>query len=221
MKKQLWIALLGVLFSVILLTTSVYAQSGDEFNPDTVTAGFKNLSFWIALAVTLVSGAIGGVVYELLILEGRFEIPHKPDDNEPIDKPAHAIGKYMYDLGVIARIIIGGLAAVAAMLVLTPTSAFGLMATAVIAGSAGTSIFRSLQDRLLAAVALKDASDSKDAVNKQSFKIEEALQAVATLKQNAAESAPSDTFTNEAYLERATSRSVQLDELNKIERILS
>ena len=73
-----------------------------------------NLPLWVALAVTLLGGAIGGVVYELLILHGNIELPHRLTAAEQMENP-HAIASFMVDLGIWARVIIGAFAAVASL----------------------------------------------------------------------------------------------------------
>jgi hypothetical protein len=130
--------------------------------PEQILAG---LPLWLALLLTLSSGAIGGVVYELLILHGNIELPHRLTATEAVDNP-HAVAQYMYDLGIWARVLIGAFAAVAALLVIDPETILTLISSTLIAGSAGTSIFRSLQDRMLAALAQKDVVELR-AVNQK------------------------------------------------------
>ncbi|MCE7987564.1 MAG: hypothetical protein DYG89_40895 [Caldilinea sp. CFX5] len=140
-----------------------------------------NLPLWAALAVTLVGGALGGIVYELLILHGNIEMPHRLTAAEQMENP-HAIASYMYDLGIWARVLIGAFAAVAALVVVNPESVVKLLATAIIAGSAGTSIFRSLQDRLLAALAQKETANLRAVNDKLHDKVDETIVAFDTLK---------------------------------------
>lgn len=140
-----------------------------------------NLPLWSALIVTLLGGAIGGVVYELLILHGNIEMPHRLTAAEQMENP-HAIAAYMYDLGIWARVVIGAIAAIAALVVVNPESLVKLLATAIIAGSAGTSIFRSLQDRLLAALAQKESANLRAVNDKLHDKVDEAIVAFDTLK---------------------------------------
>lgn len=139
------------------------------------------LPLWAALAVTLLGGAIGGVVYELLILHGNIEMPHRLTAAEGMENP-HAIASYMYDLGIWSRVIIGAFAAVSALVVVTPETLIKLLATAIIAGSAGTSIFRSLQDRLFAALAQKETANLRAVNAKLHDKVDEAIVAFDTLK---------------------------------------
>ena len=94
--------------------------AADELNAANLVAGFGDGRFWLALLATVISGAVGGLVYELLILQGNLELPHKPAKGESTDVASYALAKNMIDLGIWARVIIGGLGAVAALLVLRP-----------------------------------------------------------------------------------------------------
>ncbi|MGA9755027.1 MAG: hypothetical protein WBV23_07775, partial [Desulfobaccales bacterium] len=125
---------------------------------------------------------MGGIVYELLILQGNIELPHKPDQDEITEKFPYAIPKFLFDLGIFARVIIGAAAALAALLVLTPTTATTLLATSLVAGSAGTSVFRSIQDRLLAALAQKDAANKGTQLTKMNTINTQALEKLSRLK---------------------------------------
>ncbi len=140
-----------------------------------------NLPLWAALAVTLLGGAIGGVVYELLILHGKIEMPHRLMAAEGLETPP-AIASYLYDLGIWSRVIIGAFAAVAALVVVTPETLIKLLATAIIAGAAGTSIFRSLQDRLFAALAQKETADLRAINRKLHNTVDETIVAFDALK---------------------------------------
>jgi hypothetical protein len=136
----------------------------------------KTASFWLTLLVALVFGGAGGVVYELLILQGAIEWPHRTSDTELQEPLPYAVAGNLLDLGVWARVIIGGLAAIAAVWILSPETALGLVAGAIVAGSAGTSVFRSLQDRLLATLAQKEAAEVRSTSKLQLQKVSEALQ---------------------------------------------
>lgn len=103
----------------------------------------------IPFVVTLIAGAAGGLAYELMILQGAVERGHKLEEDEVAAPLPHAVAKYVYDLGLLARMIIGALAAVAIQLVFTPETWMALIGTSVVAGSAGISVFQSLQNRLL------------------------------------------------------------------------
>jgi uncharacterized membrane protein YeaQ/YmgE (transglycosylase-associated protein family) len=224
--KQKGIAIFILLVAVSLTGTTAQAQEPTplpptEFNPTPVAAGFATSAFWIALVATLAAGAVGGLVYELLILQGNLELPHKPTEVEATEKYPHAIVKNLYDLGIWARIIIGALAAVAALLVLAPRTTFGLLATAVVAGSAGTAIFRSLQERLTAAMAQKDAADTRAAAGQQSAKVDEALGAFTDLKKRLVGASTSPAGVRKLMFEGGAGVTLDLEELDKVERLLS
>jgi hypothetical protein len=150
-----------------------------------------NLNLLVVVLLTILCGGIGGVVFELLNLQGNIEKPHKPSEDELAAKLAYANLENVIDLGVWARILIGAAAAPPAMLFLRPETAFGLLAMSVVAGSAGTAVFRSLQERLLLAVAQKDKEEAETHARKQTLKLnaqaitpklEEALKAVEELE---------------------------------------
>lgn len=198
--KHKRITLIILLFAVSLIAITVYAQDSTLTPSSTPTPSqalpisgvdlsflakhLVDIYFWIALLTTLVAGAAGGVVYELLILQGNIELPHKPIVEEMTEKYPHAIGQYIYDLGIWARVIIGAMAAVAALLFLTPESSFELLATAIVAGSAGSSIFSSMQHRLSATIAQRDVTILKSIVAEQRAKVDEAKESINDLKTN-------------------------------------
>jgi hypothetical protein len=136
---------------------------------DTTNLGDRQL--WIALLLTMVAGGFGGVVFELLNLQGNVEWPHKPGDDELATKLSYATAKNVIDLGFLARVIIGMTAAPPAMLFLQPESVFALIAMSVVAGSAGTGFFRTLQERLLLAVAQKEKEQAETEVRTQALKL--------------------------------------------------
>lgn len=135
---------------------------------DTTNLGDREL--WIVLLVTMIAGGFGGVVFELLNLQGNVEWPHKPSDDELATKLAYALPKNVIDLGFLARVIIGMTAAPPAILYLQPGSVFALVAMSVVAGSAGTGFFRTLQERLLLAVAQKEKEQAETEVRTQALK---------------------------------------------------
>lgn len=161
-------------------TTHQQTLPKDEstFNIASLTKELQKFNFWLVLLVTLIVGALGGIVYELLILQGNIEVPHKPTQEEAEEKFPYAIYNYMYDLGIFARMTIGALAAVVGLWIFNPSTTFSWLAIAVVSGSAGTSIFRSMQDRLLAAMAQKDVTDLKRSIQLQASKLDELKQSL-------------------------------------------
>lgn len=155
----------GLVLATSLITTVVQAQTptnGAKSSPKKTLVvnveqvlGTPNLAdpkFWLMVGIILGAGSLGGLVFELLNLQGNIELPHKPTEDALATKFAYAHPKNVVDLGVVSRLIIGALAAPPAIAVIRPETAFVLLATSAVAGSAGTLIFRALQDRLLAAV---------------------------------------------------------------------
>jgi hypothetical protein len=151
-----------------------------EVDLDEVFGQLKSGRFWLMLLIALVFGGAGGVAYELLILQGNIERYHPAEPAEVKEPYPYAIAKNLIDLGIWARVIIGALAAVAALWLLTPATALGLIAGSIIAGSVGTSVFRSLQDRLLASLAQKDAEDVRNAAQLQTETVGRALEKLRT-----------------------------------------
>ncbi len=199
--------------------TPTLVSATTEINPDVIVGGIT-YNFLLTLLITLVAGAIGGIVYELLLLQGNIEKPHQPTEQEA-EKYPYAIFAYLFDLGIYARIIVGALAAVAATLAFTPSTPLSLLATGVIAGSAGVSIFRSMQDRLLAALAQKDALNAQNNATEQNNMVEEALVEVTELK-NSLQSASSSTVANSLITSGTPGVSIPLsqEKLDKVERLL-
>lgn len=120
---------------------------------DQLVAEMGNWHLWVVVATSMAAGAFGGLIFELLSLQGNIEVCHKPDNEEQKIPYSYARGSHLLDLGIWARLIVGAGAALAVLLVISPTSVTQLLAITVVAGSAGTAVFRSLQDRLTAAIA--------------------------------------------------------------------
>lgn len=165
----------------------------------------------LILLLTVATGGVGGIVYELLILQGNIELPHTPDSDEITEKFPYAIPKHLYDLGIFARVIIGATAALAALLVLSPTTTITLLATSLVAGSAGTSVFRSIQDRLLAALAQKNAADTQAKLTKVNTVNTQALGKINSLKTGVSAAAPGAKALT----------GIGIDDLDEIEKLLS
>lgn len=131
----------------------------------------------------------------------------------------YAVATYLFDLGIWARVIIGALAAVGALLVLSPATASALVATAVIAGSAGTSVFRSLQDRTLAALSQKETAQTKNDARALANKVEDASKAFEALKVKVMRASTSPVGVT--LLSFTPGASLDLDDLAEVERFLS
>jgi hypothetical protein len=127
---------------------------------DSLVAGLTP-AFWSGIGVAAVFGALGGLIYELILLRGAVEWPHRPRDGE-VPKVPYIEARYLWSLGVASRLVIGAGAALAVMAVITPDTTLKLVATSLIAGSAGTSVFRSMQDRLIATLAQHEVDTVRD-----------------------------------------------------------
>jgi hypothetical protein len=145
-----------------------------------------NPKFYIVLLVMLIAGGIGGIIFELLNLEGNIERPHHATmEDEFEEKLAYAIPKNVTDLGIFARIIIGACAAVPVIVVIEPVNVLSLLAMSLVAGSAGTAVFRSLQYRFLLAITQQELREQKIEIQQKNktAKIDKASVAFETLEE--------------------------------------
>jgi hypothetical protein len=124
-----------------------------QFDLHAVAADLASGGLWGCIFLAIVFGALGGMVYELVFLDGTIKLPHarKPDD--PVSNPAvkFSPADKLYDLGFLARVFIGGLAAVAVLFIANPDSGIRFLAISVIAGSTGMALFQTAQARMQAA----------------------------------------------------------------------
>ncbi|MEP0912596.1 hypothetical protein NDI45_16930 [Leptolyngbya sp. GB1-A1] len=145
--------------------------------------------FWIVLGITIGAGILGGFVAELINLNGNIELPHRPSNDEWALRAADtgtrdAQPKDLYDLGILARLGVGGLAAPAAIVFLNPASIFALFGMSVVAGSAGTAIFIALQERIRTVIAEQRNAVSVAVAEREKEIVQEPLRQ-AKLKQSA------------------------------------
>jgi len=177
--------------------------------------GYGRALFW-----AFFFGSLGGLVYELLRLHGNIELPHRysaedvPDDEEYRLAP-YAIGKWAVDLGFLARMFVGGMAALAILLIISPPDRLKLIAVAVIAGSAGASIFDVMRARLTATLAVADAAD----LRAKSKQLDEKLQGMDTVVRQLKGQAGAPTGGGRAVTPAAapapTNTAALLDELDR------
>jgi len=198
------------------------AQEPENWS-DKIMKDFWTLNFWLLILFAMLWGGIGGFVYELLILQGNIEIRHKLTKDEIAERFLYAIPTYLYDLGYFSRIIIGAGAAVAVLWVVQPSSLIGLAAVSLIAGSAGSSVFRSMQDRLNAALAVqklaetqKKVDETKDQVQKKVTKLASSLEG---LKDELVAKSISPTGSKNLVFE--PTQEVDPSELEAAEKLLS
>jgi len=202
--KRIKCILIGLFLASSIGVTDAYAQSYKPSPPASLPArstqvaqtdwdvevilkskSLDNPKLYVVLLVTLIAGGVGGMVFELLNLQGNIELPHAPTEDELAAKLAYATSRNVTDLGIFARIIIGACAAVPAMVFIEPESVLILLAMSLVAGSAGTAVFRSLQDRLLIAITQQEASEKKREIQQKNniAKMDKAIAAVETLQE--------------------------------------
>jgi len=170
--------------SLPALSTQV-AQTDWDVEKILKSKSLDNPKFYVVLLVMLIAGGIGGIIFELLNLQGNIELPHAPTEDNWAAELAYATPPNVIDLGIFARIIIGGFAAVPTMVFIEPESVLILLAMSLVAGSAGTAVFRSLQDRLLIAITHQEASEKKRKIKQKNniAKMDKAIAAVETLQE--------------------------------------
>jgi len=156
--------------------TPVPSQAAGPLDTRALAEAMAQNDFKIVVLVTLVFGALGGLVYELLVLQGSIETPHREAD-----------GSWVLDLGVLGRMLMGAMAAVAGLYVATPDTPYKLVAVAVVAGVSASAIFKSVQSRVETIVAQQQASLAQDSMGQIVEKAELMAQAMG-VDENAFES---------------------------------
>jgi hypothetical protein len=119
-----------------------------DLNTEQLGMGLVEARFWLTLSLVAGFGALGGVVAELLSLQGNIELPHRVSRHR-VKRSRFAEAKHMVDLGIISRLLLGATAALAVLSIYAPSSPTALVVTALVAGSAATGVFRIVQARLL------------------------------------------------------------------------
>lgn len=177
--------------------------------------------FWLFLLVIALFGAFGGVIYELLILKGRLELPHRAEpDTEPVEG---TLARHLYDLGTLARVLIGAAAAIVVvwLLGLEGNGSTAVIAGSTLAGATGIAVFRSLQDRLVAMLATRDLARTQEQAAAQTRKIEEAGTQLEQLKGRlASRSAPPNARGGISLSLEPDPAAAGLPELDHISRLL-
>ncbi|HEY3058127.1 MAG TPA: hypothetical protein VGL99_04040 [Chloroflexota bacterium] len=110
---------------------------------------FLNLRFWFTLAVLVMSGAFGGIAYELLLRGGAIELPHRVHKYEAARVHKHAPAETLIALGIVGRAIVGAAAALTVLLVVAPSSAHAAIALGVTSGAAAPALIRLMRKQLL------------------------------------------------------------------------
>ena len=191
--------------SLPALSTQVPQTDGDV-EVILKSKSLDNPKLYVLLLVTLIAGGVGGIVFELLNLQGNIERPHAPSEDELAAKLAYASVENVIDLGIFARIIIGAFAAVPAMVVIEPVSVLSLLAMSLLAGSAGTAVFRSLQDRFLIAITQQEAIENKRKIKLKNniAKMDKAIAAFETLEEEVEKKSDSPEGTTNLIIPQGT-----------------
>jgi hypothetical protein len=223
--KRIKSILIALFLASSIGVTDAYAQSDKPSPPTSLPAlstqvaqtdwdvevilkskSLDNPKFYVVLLVMLIAGGVGGIVFELLNLQGNIERPHAPSEDELAAKLAYATVGNVIDLGIFARILIGASAAVPAMAFIKPESVLILLAMSLVAGSAGTAVFRSLQDRLLIAITQQEASEKKRKIQHKNniAKMDKAIAAVETLQEEVEKKSESPEGTTHLIIPEGT-----------------
>jgi hypothetical protein len=126
-----------------------------------VASGFLDPRFWFTLGVMLLFGAFGGISYELLLLKGVIELPHRGNPSTDLANP------HLVSLGIVGRAIVGAAAAGSMLLVASPNSPQTAVALAITSGIGSQALIRLLRKQLVAATkalgkATREMSTSAD-----------------------------------------------------------
>jgi hypothetical protein len=142
-------AIAAALMVPVVATTIRAARLNSDLDLAAVWTGLVDPAVWLALGVTALFGALGGVVAELLSLHGRVELPHREPRRGSARRSRLADARYQVNLGILSRMLLGATAALAILAVDAPGTATALVVNALIAGSAATGVFRLVQGRML------------------------------------------------------------------------
>lgn len=199
------------------------AGAGARAWPD-ILKDWGDPQYWLFLLVVALFGAFGGFIYELLILKGRFELPHRADDPAEGEDLQGAHPKHLYDLGILARVVIGSAAAIVVvwLLKLESQGSTAVIAGAIVAGATGIAVFRSLQDRLLAVIASRDLVRTQALAAEQTRTVEEAAAELEKLKARMARPAPAQATRGMSFELEAVQAApaAGLAEVDNISRLL-
>jgi hypothetical protein len=120
-----------------------------DIDAKALSDGLSQSQLWLVLGMTAIFGAIGGFVAELLSLHGNIELPHRTRRRGRAKRMRLADPNETIDLGIFSRMLVGSAAALALLSVYAPQAPTVLLVNALIAGSAGTAVFRLVQSRLI------------------------------------------------------------------------
>ncbi len=131
-------------------------------------------SLWIDIPLAFIFGALGGIAAELVDLNGDISIPHKESDNTK---------KFNYSLGLLSKVIVGGIAALALFFIVDTTDAFKFVGATVVAGFGGSATLVAAKEKLLgnttknlAEAQANDAQKASETISKLATNLEQLQQ---------------------------------------------
>jgi hypothetical protein len=119
--------------------------------------GMQDRELWILLGVTVSSGAFGGLVYYLMnfreIQNILILMAYQENKQRKLAAGDCSKGEMNHTFAnvmcCLSKMAIGAASAPAVIMLFRPESVFALLATSVVAGSAGTAILRNVQKKLM------------------------------------------------------------------------
>jgi len=186
--------------TVLLLAGAAHAQATSTGTSSTSTwqeilTTWGDPQYRCFLGVVFLWGMAGGLISELISLRGRVELPHptKPEEIRDDLPTADAVAAFLCDLGVIARLLIGGGAAILVLWALgtEEQGATAVIAHSLLAGASGGAVFQILKKQLETALAAKEvALEKKEVTHIQALQaeaspmVEEMIKMHTTMKTN-------------------------------------
>lgn len=126
------------------------SSSGRTVDYENIYNDLTSWHLWLTVLLAGVCGALGGLVYELVALQDRIKLPSRLPA-VPTGQAANGDappGAQFWNLGFLARVLIGGLASISVLYFISPTTGIQLLALSIISGSVGMALFQALQARV-------------------------------------------------------------------------
>jgi hypothetical protein len=173
MKRQV-ATVLGLVLSTSLFAGAAYSQNHSPApsvspTPESLYKkiegyGIENPELRAYILITLFSGTLGGLIYHLinyrkiqeLLWEEAKKSSKTQEDSSIKIKPSSRI------LCCMSHMAIGAAAAPPAILLLRPESAFALLAMSLVSGSAGSAVFRNVQEKMLVNLLASEIEEKKE-----------------------------------------------------------
>jgi len=206
-----------VVATVLLLAGAAHAQATSTTSWKDILATWGDPWYWLFLLGVFACGAVGGLISELLSLRGRVEWPHLTRPDEVHEDLPEAVARFLFDLGVFARLLIGGGAAILVLWALAPEEggATAVIACSLLAGASGGAVFQILKGRLEAALAAKNIALAEKEVEHT-----QALQAQSKLMLQDMNKLQTAMKTNLARATKSHQITETMTELAEIDRLL-